>query len=312
MRILITDKIHPSGLALLREYFEVDESENLAPEGLLVAISDYDVLVGRSKTAISKPLIAAGKKLKAIGRAGIGIDNIDIDAATEARIPIFNAPTGNVRAVAEHTIGLMVTIVRQIPRATEGMKAGRWEKNLLMGRELNGKVLGIVGIGKIGKVVADIARCMGMRVLAYDPYVAAYPGVSFVSLEDLLGASDVVSLHAPLTEETRNFIDRQKLTLIKKGAFFVNTARGELIDEEAFFDALEAGYIAGAALDVFSKEPPQNPRMSKLENLVLTPHIAGLTEESQERTALEVAGSLTGYLLHGETKNVVNPAALRK
>jgi D-3-phosphoglycerate dehydrogenase len=312
MKIIVVDKIHSQGIKMLKTVFEVEEKLLLSREELLAEIRNYDAILCRTRTRIDADVINAGKNLKAIARAGSGVDGIDIEAATRARIPVFNAPTGNTRSVAEYTLALILALLRHIPRADAGMKRGLWEKSELMGRELAGKTLGVVGFGRIGKAVAELAGHFGADIIVHDPYVTPTSDAKFVALEELLQNADIITLHVPLNETNRRMIGKEEFRLMKRGAYFINTARGELVDEEALFDALKSGALAGAALDVFSTEPFTDSRISEFSNLIATPHIAGSTEEGQRRAAEEISKTLIDYFTVGKVRDVANPEVLEK
>lgn len=313
-RVLVTDPLAEEGIALLQENLTVDVRTDLDAAGLLAAIPAYDALLVRSRTQVTAEVIAAGNRLRVIGRAGTGVDNIDLAAATRQGVLVVNAPTGNTVAVAEHTLGLMLGLARHIPRADATMKAGEWAKKQLQGIELRGKTLGIVGLGRIGCQVAQRARAMEMIVLAYDPFVteerAANLGVQLASLETLLDQADFVSLHVPLTSETRSMIGRRELARLKPSARLINTSRGGVVDEAALLEALNAGQLAGAALDVFEREPPEGNPLLTHPRVVVTPHLAASTAEAQRGAALEVAHQVVDVLAGRAPRYPVNAPAL--
>ncbi len=312
MKILITDKLSRKGIDMLREHFDVDEKLDLSPEELIRAISGHEGIVVRSKTKVTVSVIEAGKKLKAIGRAGIGLDNIDVLAATASGISVFNAPKSTGRSVAEHAFALMFALARRIPSADRSLKDGRWAKSEFEGIELFGKTLGIVGLGNIGKIVARIGSALGMRVIAFDPHVALENGVEIMSLERLIEEADFITVHVPLVPATKGLFGEAAFRTMKPGSFLVNTSRGGIVDEKALFTALQNGEIAGAALDVFAQEPPTDSRFMSTENLITTPHIAASTREAQERMSEEIAQTLIDYLIHKTPISPVNPDALAK
>ncbi|MGH3092093.1 MAG: phosphoglycerate dehydrogenase [Gaiellaceae bacterium] len=307
MRVLIRERIAEAGVELLRGRFDVD----VDPDGDLAAtIGDYDAIIVRSGTRLTAELIERAERLKVIGRAGVGVDNVDLAAASKRGIVVANAPQSTVVSAAEHTIGLLLALSRQIPQAHAALKEGRWERSRFAGLELADKTLGLAGFGRIGQQVARRARGLEMRVLAYDPYVAPDRFQDFGvrragSLDELLAASDFLSLHLALTGETRGLIGREQLARMKDGARLVNAARGELVDEEALTEALTSGKIAGAALDVFSEEPYSGPLL-ELPNVVVTPHLAASTQEAQDRAGLIVAEQVAAALEGGVVTNAVN------
>lgn len=293
VKILVTDQIHDDGIKMLEQIGEVDVKTGLTPNQLLEEIKGYDVLVVRSATKVTKEVIDAGENLKIIARAGVGLDNIDVQAANARGIKLVNAPEAPTIAVAELVIGLMLSWARQLPRADTSMKQDRWEKTQLMGSELRGKTLGIIGTGRIGQAVGYRAKAFLMNILAFDVGQNAEfirgTGARYVDLEELLRESDFVSLHVPATSQTRHMIERREIELMKPSAVLVNTSRGEVIDEAALTDALKKGKIAGACLDVYEREPPKDSPLFKLPNVVLTPHIGASTVEAQREAALIIA-----------------------
>jgi len=293
MKALITDKIHEDGVKLLREFAEVDVSLGLKPTELIAKIGSYDILVVRSATQVTREVIDAGKNLKVVARAGVGLDNIDVEAAKARGIKVLNASEAPTIAVAELVFALMLSWVRRLPQADTGMKAGRWEKAQLMGSELRGKTLGIVGTGRIGAAVGYRAKAFMMDILACDPMpnteLVKRTGARYVAMDDLLRRSDFVTLHVALTEQTRHMISRRELGLMKPTAVLINTSRGGVIDESALVEALQRGKIAGACLDVYENEPPVGSPLLKLQNVVLTPHIGASTVEAQLDAAIVVA-----------------------
>ena len=285
MRILVTETLGDSGMAYLRQHADVDQRLRLSHDELCAILPDYDALIVRSSTRVDESLLQAGTRLRVVGRAGTGVDNIDVDAATRLGILVVNAPAGNSNAVAEHTIALILAMARQLVPAVCSVKEGRWEKSRLQGIEVRNKILGLVGLGRIGRLVASKAKGLEMRVVACDPFIsaggAASIGVDLLSLDDVLRTADFISVHTPLTPATRGMIGARELALMKPQAFLVNAARGGLIDEAALRDALEAGTIAGAALDVFETEPVQDKSLIAQERLIATPHLGGSTAEAQ-------------------------------
>lgn len=289
MRLLVCDPLEKEVVTKLKEKFEVIEACDLDENGLMEKVRDVEVVVVRSKTRVTRKIIEAGNRLKMIGRPGVGLDNIDVKAAGERGVKVLNTPEAPAPSVAELVFCLMLCLARRIPMADSGMKGGRWLKGETKGNELYGKTLGIVGFGHIGSRIAKIAIAAGMTVLAYDKYrKEADEGVRLVGLEELLENSDFVSLHVPLTDETRHMISLRELGTMKQSAFLINTSRGEVVDEEALYTALMERKIAGAGLDVFSKEPYFGP-LAKLDNVVATPHIGANTEEAQLRAGMMLA-----------------------
>ena len=290
--ILVSDRLHPDGIKELEKLGEVRVKTGLSPPELMKEVAEADVLVVRSATKVTREVIEAGKKLKIIARAGVGLDNIDQEAARERGIKVLNAPESVSVAVAELVMGFMLSWCRKIPAADSSMKQGQWEKSKFMGTELRGKTLGIVGTGRIGLEVARRARAFDMKLLGYDivqnPEFTALGG-KYVDLETLLKSSDFVSLHVPLTDQTRNMIGEKELKMMKKTAVLINTARGAVVNEEALIRALQEGWIAGACLDVYWREPLGDHVLTKLSNVILTPHIGASTEEAQREAALVIA-----------------------
>ncbi|MDH3330048.1 MAG: phosphoglycerate dehydrogenase [Desulfobulbaceae bacterium] len=313
MKVLISDNLAPVGEKILRDSgLEVDVKTGLPPEELKAIISEYDGLVIRSATKVRKDIIEAATNLKVVGRAGIGLDNVDIPAASQKGIVVMNAPDGNATTAAEHSIAMMVSLARNIPQATSSMKAGKWEKKSFMGRELTGKTLGIVGIGRIGSIVASRAQGLRMKVIAYDPHMPAELvekiGVELVGLEELAKRSDFITVHTPLTKETNHLLSTDFFANMKKDAMFVDCARGGVVDENALYKAVKEGQIAGAALDVFEKEPTslETTPLLGLSNFICTPHLGASTSEAQENVASAIAEQVSDYLLKGVVRNAVN------
>ena len=310
MKIVVAEKMSPAAVNLLREpgwtVVTPDQLNGNLPQELETA----DALLVRSAVQVNAGLLTHATKLRVIGRAGVGVDNIELEPATRKGIAVMNTPGANAVAVAEHTIGLMLSMARFLPRANEQMHAGKWDKKSLQGTELRGKTLGIIGLGKIGMEVAKRARVFGMEIVAHDPFVssalAKESGIRLAPLEEVYAASDYLSLHVGLTPQTQNMINAETLKKMKKGARLVNCARGELIDEAALAAALEEGQVAAAALDVFVKEPLKDSPLQKMDNVVLTPHIAGSTNEAQEAVGQQIALQVKEYLKHGVIQNAVN------
>lgn len=309
-RILVTEPIAEEGLVKLRAAAQVDFRTDLDKAALLSVLPEYDALVVRSGTKVTADVLAAGTKLRVVGRAGTGVDNIDVDAATQRGIVVVNAPASNSVAVAELTIGFILALARHVPQAHGSLQSGKWERNKYMGFEVRGKTLGLVGLGRIGAEVARRARAMEMTVIAYDPVVstgrAAQIGVTLASLDDVLAQSDFVSLHVPLVDATRNLINAERLAQMKSSACIINAARGGIIDEAALANALERKQIAGAALDVFAKEPPTDNPLIGHPNLIATPHLGASTLEAQALTGVDVAEGVLTALAGGTPTYAVN------
>jgi D-3-phosphoglycerate dehydrogenase len=312
-KVLISDSLSPAAVQIFKDHgIEVDFQPNLGKDKdkLAELIGNYDGLAIRSATKVTSKILERAKNLKVIGRAGIGVDNVDIPAATARGIIVMNTPFGNSITTAEHAISLMLALARQIPEADTSTRAGKWEKNKFMGVEIFSKTLGVIGCGNIGSIVADRAIGLKMKVIAYDPFLSAERamdlGVEKVELDDLFRRADFITLHTPLTEKTKNIIDAAAIKRMKKGVRIINCARGGLVDEAALTEALKSGQVAGAAFDVFVEEPAtQNPLFS-LPNVVCTPHLGAATSEAQENVALQVAEQMSDYLLRGAISNAVN------
>ncbi|HTQ85825.1 MAG TPA: phosphoglycerate dehydrogenase [Candidatus Solibacter sp.] len=308
MRVVVADKISPRGMEqLARSGWQVEAP---TPGALRAALADADALIVRSATRVTAELIAAAPRLRVVGRAGAGVDNIDVDACTRRGILVMNTPGTNAVSVAEHTFALMLSLARQVPRLAAASHAGRWEKGGAMGSELRGKTLGLVGLGRVGFNVARRAHAFEMRVVAFDPYVspevAREEDVEIVPFDDLLARADCVSLHASLGPGTEKLFNAATLAKMKRGAWLINTARGEMLDESALADALRSGQLAGAALDVFSVEPPKDSPLTGLPNVIATPHVAGSTVEAQEEVGVLIAEQVFDYLDSGVLRNSVN------
>lgn len=314
-RVLVNEKIADAGIEQLRERFDVTVTPGWSAEELHERIREFDALVVRSATKVTPELIAAATSLKVVGRAGVGVDNVDLAAASERGIIVVNAPTSTVLTVAEHTIGLMFALARNIARGDGTLRAGTWERSKLGGVELAGKRLVLLGMGRIGQLVAERARALGMEVAGYDPFVArerfARLGVEYAgTIEQALAQADFVSLHMPLTEETRGMIGAEQLAAMPRGARLVNTARGALVDLDALHDALASDHLGGAALDVFPVEPPPAHELFQLPNVVLTPHLAASTREAQDRAGIAVAEQVANALTGGVVTTAVNIPAI--
>lgn len=313
MRILVTDPLAEEGLELLKatNQVSVDVKLKLKSEELLDAIGHYDGLIVRSGTQVTKEVLEKGKKLKVIGRAGAGLDNVDVETASKRGVIVMNAASGNTIATAEHTMSLLMALSRNIPQACAALKAGKWERSAFMGVELYGKYLGILGLGRIGSEVAKRAVAFGMRVLVYDPYLSeekmreleAHPAAD---LAELLQKADFITVHTPMTAETKGFIGAKEFALMKKGVRVINCARGGIIDEKALVEAVKSGKVAAAALDVFEQEPPKNTELIGLPQVIVTPHLGASTEEAQKSVATEIAVSVRDYLLGRGIRNAVN------
>ncbi len=313
MKVLISDNLSKSGVEILEKAgLEVDVNTGLAPEELKAIIGEYDGLVIRSATKVTADILDAAHRLRVVGRAGIGLDNVDIPAASQRGIVVMNAPDGNATTAAEHAIAMMMALSRNIPRACSSMKAGKWEKKKFMGREVTGKVFGVIGMGRIGGIAVSRAQGLKMKTIAYDPHlpaeIAEKLGVELVSLLDLARRSDYISVHVPLTSETKNLVSSDFFENMKKDGMFVDCARGGVCDEEALYDALVNNKIGGAALDVFANEPTnlENCPLLGLDNFICTPHLGASTSEAQENVATIIAEQLADYLLKGAVTNAVN------
>ncbi len=312
-RVLISDKLSQTAVEIFKNHgLDVDFLPDLGKDkdALLAAIGNYDGLAIRSATKVTQKIIDAAKNLKVIGRAGIGVDNIDVPAASKQGIIVMNTPFGNSITTAEHTIAMMLSTARQIPAADRSTQNGLWEKSRFMGVEVTGKTLGIIGCGNIGAIVASRAQGLAMKVIAYDPFLgvdrALEIGVEKVELDDLLRRADFISLHTPLTDKTRNILSADAINRTKKGVRIINCARGGLIDEIALKAALDAGHVAGASLDVYAEEPAKENILFGTKNVVCTPHLGAATSEAQENVAIQVAEQMADYLLNGAVSNALN------
>ena len=310
MRILVADPIAEEGIAALRAHAEVDVKTGLKKDELINIIGDYDAVVVRSETKITADVIEAGKKLQAIGRAGVGVDNIDVEAATKKGIVVVNAPTGNTISAAEHTLAMMLALARHIPQANTKLKGGEWRRQDFMGTELRNKTLGIVGLGNVGSEVARRAKSFDMRLIAYDPFAsveyARNLGVALVNLDELLKEADFITMHTPLNEKTKGLINTKQLAMVKPSVRIINCARGGVIDEEALFNAVENGQVAGAAVDVFTEEPAKNNILFKSDKILVTPHLAASTAEAQTGAALDVSEQVITVLNGKPARHAVN------
>jgi len=308
----VADRLSSKGIEILKgqERITCYVEANISPGELRATIGEYDGIIVRSKTALTADIINASERLKVIGRAGIGIDNIDMQAATRRGILVMNTPTENAVAAAEHTIAMMLAVSRNIPQANTSTKSGKWERGKFMGVELYEKTLGILGIGNIGSLVAERAQGLKMHVIVYDPYIspdiAAQKGVSLVTLDDLLSRSDFISIHTPLTEETGHLIEAESFERMKTGVMIINCARGGIVDESALLAALRSGKVRGAALDVFEHEAAGNNPLFEMDNVICTPHIGAATSEAQENVAVAIADQVVDFLINKRIRNAVN------
>lgn len=315
-RILVSDPLAESGLRILREQpdTEVDVRIGLSPEELLALIGEYDALVIRSHTRVTAEVIEAAHRLKVIGRAGVGTDNIDVAAATKRGIIVMNSPTGNTVSAAEHTMTLLLALSRNIAQANAALRAGQWERSRFVGVEVYGKTLGILGLGRIGSEVAKRARAFGMKVLGTDPFIsqsgAERLGVQLVEFDELLKNADYITIHVPLTQDTYHLFDAKAFSKMKRNARLINCARGGIVDEEALIEALKTGQIAGAALDVFEDEPQINTRLVELPHVLATPHLGASTEEAQENISIEIATQCLNALRGRAVLNAINLPSL--
>ncbi|HWH23120.1 MAG TPA: phosphoglycerate dehydrogenase, partial [Allosphingosinicella sp.] len=314
-KVLISDQMDPKAAEIFRARgLEVDERPGLSPDELKAIIGGYDGLAIRSATKVTRDVLDAATSLKVVGRAGIGVDNVDIPAATSKGVVVMNTPFGNSITTAEHAIALMFALARELPAADSSTQAGKWEKNRFMGVELTSKTLGLIGAGNIGSIVAERALGLRMRVIAYDPFLtperALDLGVEKVELDDLLARADFITLHTPLTDQTRNILSRENLAKTKKGVRIINCARGGLIDEQALKEGLESGDIAGAALDVFTQEPAKQSPLFGTPGFIATPHLGASTTEAQVNVAIQVAEQMSEFLTSGGVTNALNMPSL--
>jgi D-3-phosphoglycerate dehydrogenase len=312
LKVLVSDKLADVGVKMFQQApgIHVDVKVGLPPEELKAIIKDYDGLVIRSATKVTKELLSEASRLKVIGRAGIGLDNVDIPTATKLGIVVMNTPGGNVVTTAEHTIAMMLSLSRNIPQATASLKAGRWDKKKLQGREIFNKTLGLLGYGRIGSIVASRARGLKMQVIAYDPFVnkdlVEQAGFELVSLEELYGRSDYITIHLPKSEETVDFLNEEAFDKMKPGVMIINCARGGIVNEKDLCDALSSGKVGGAALDVFEIEPPAGSPLFEFDNVICSPHLGASTAEAQTNVAVAVAEQIISYLQTGTIMNAVN------
>jgi D-3-phosphoglycerate dehydrogenase len=317
-KILVADPISESGINVFQSHnghFKIDARSKLTVDELKKAVADADAIIVRSETKITSDILAAGKKVKIVGRAGVGVDNIDVNAASRQGVIVVNVPGGNTISAAEHTVAMLLALSRNIPQANASLKAGEWKRSTFMGTELQGKVLGLVGLGRIGREVAKRCQSFGMTVLGYDPYASEEYAKNFniklVELAEIYTQADYITVHVPLNDSTRHMFNAKTLKKLKEGVRLINCARGGIIDEKALADAIKSGHVKGAAIDVFEEEPPakDNPLLS-LPNVIVTPHLAASTEEAQVKVAQELAETLRDYFLTGAVRNAVNLPAL--
>lgn len=316
MKVLVSDNLSELGVQILREAegISVDVKVGLSPDELKAVIGEYHGLAVRGATKVTADVIAAADNLKVVGRAGTGLDNVDIPAASKRGIVVMNTPGGNTVTTAEHTVSMMMALARNIPQACSSMKDGKWEKKKFSGTEVLNKTLGVVGLGKIGAVVADRAMGLGMTVIAYDPFLsedqAKQMGVRLVGLDDVFREADFLTLHVPLTDETRSLINAANIAKMKNGVRIVNCSRGPVVNEDDLADAIESGKVAGAAVDVYAVEPPGLTRLVGLDRVICTPHLGASTKEAQDNVAVAVAEQIKDYLLDGTVQNAVNAPAV--
>ena len=310
MKVLVSDSLSEKGIEILEKGAEVDVRTGMSPEELKACIGEYDALVVRSQTQVTEDVIKAAENLKIIGRAGVGVDNIDVEAATQRGIIVINAPEGNMISAAEHTIAMMMAMSRNIPQANQSMRAGKWDRKLFMGVEVRGKTLGVVGLGRIGTEVAKRAQGMEMNILAYDPFIseerAADLGVKLTTVEDIVLNADYITVHTPLTKDTRDLIDKEEFEKAKPGVRIINCARGGIINEKALAEAVASGKVAAAAIDVFTSEPPTGSPLLEQDNIIVTPHLGASTKEAQVNVAVDVAEQIINFNQGLPVKNAIN------
>ncbi len=311
-RVIVTDNLSEGGIKKLREFAEVDVELDLSKEELKERIADYDAIVIRSGTKVTKEIVEAGSagRLKVIGRAGVGVDNIAVETATEKGILVVNSPEANTISAAEHTIAMMLSLSRKIPAANVSLKSNKWDRKKYLGVEVNGKILGVIGLGRVGGEVAKRAKGLEMKVVAYDPFIteekAKELGITLASLNETLQIADFITLHTPLTKDTRHLIGEEAFALMKDGVRVINCARGGVIDERALKAAIKSGKVAGAALDVFEQEPPEDRELVELDNVIVTPHLGASTKEAQKAAAMVIADQIIDALQNKPVKNTVN------
>lgn len=309
-RVLVSDNLSEEGIIKLREFADVDVLLDLSKDELKARIADYDALVVRSGTKATKEIIEAGTRLKVIGRAGVGVDNIDVETATERGILVVNAPSANTISAAEHTIGMLLSISRNIPAANGSMKSGKWERKKYMGVEVNGKVLGVIGLGRVGYEVSKMAKGLGMRIVAYDPFIsqdkARELGIALSSFTDVISVADFITMHTPLVKDTHHLIGKEAFAQMKEGVRVINCARGGILDEAALAAAIRSGKVAGAALDVFENEPPETSELLELGEVIMTPHLGASTKEAQKAAAVTIAEEVITALQNKPVRNALN------
>ncbi|MDD5455595.1 MAG: hydroxyacid dehydrogenase [Candidatus Margulisbacteria bacterium] len=310
-KILVSDKLSSKGIDLIKDQFEVDVKPGLSEDELTAIINNYEALLVRSETKVTARILAAANNLKIIGRAGVGVDNIDIPAATKKGIIVVNSPEGNTIAAAEHSLALLLGITRNIPFAHNSMQKGEWKRGEFTGVELFGKKLGVIGLGKIGRRVVSYAQCMGMQIMGFDPYIneeyLKQLGIKIYPLDEVLSQADYITFHIPKTKETQHMIDKKKFRIMKKGVYIINCARGGIIVEQDLKEAVESGIVKGAAVDVYEEEPikPDNVLLG-VKNIITTPHIGAATEEAKENVAIDVVEQVRDVLNGGEARSAVN------
>ncbi len=312
MKVLVSDKMGDAGLEIFenQEGIELDVKTGLAPEELKEIIGQYDALAIRSATKVTKEILDAATNLKVIARAGIGLDNVDIDEATKKGVAVMNTPGGNTVTTAEHAIAMMMSLTRNIPRATQSMKENKWEKKLLQGREIRGKVFGVIGFGNIGSIAAGLAKGLKMNVIVYDPYISSEhiekEGFEFAELDQLFERSDYITIHVPKMDSTIDLLNAEAFSKMKDGVMVMNCARGGIVNESDLYDAIQSGKVAGAALDVFATEPPGDHPLLSLDQVIATPHLGASTKEAQTNVAVAAANQIIAYLLNDTVINAVN------
>ena len=313
-KVLVCDAIAEDGLQILREFADVDIKTGLKEAELVAVVPEYDGLMVRSATKITRPVLEAAAKLQIIGRAGVGVDNIDVEAATERGVIVVNSPGGNTIAVAELVLGMMLSLVRRVVPATQSMAQGEWKRSSLMGTQLLGKTLGVIGVGRIGVEVIKRAQSFGMNVLGYDPFLTTQRakdlGIEALSIDEIGEHADFITIHTPLTKDTKHLFNAERIARLKKGAVLINCSRGGIVDEKALYEALQSGHLGGAGLDVYEQEPPQDLPLRALPNVVLTPHLGASTEEAQSEVALDVARQMAEVFAGNPPQSAVNLPAL--
>ncbi|MCL7414578.1 MAG: phosphoglycerate dehydrogenase [ANME-2 cluster archaeon] len=310
MKVLVSDSLSDKGIEILKKEVDVDIKTGMSPDELKSCIGEYDALVVRSQTQVTPDIIKAATNLKIIGRAGVGVDNIDVETATQHGIIVINAPEGNMISAAEHTIAMMMSLSRNIPQANQSLKSGKWDRKKFMGVEVRGKTLGVIGLGRIGAEVAKRAQGMEMNILAYDPFIseerATELGVTLTTVDDIVVHSDYITVHTPLTKETKNLIDKEQFDKAKPGVLFINCARGGIINEQALAEAVSTGKVAGAAIDVFVNEPPEGSPLLEQDNIIVTPHLGASTKEAQVNVAVDVAEQIINFSKGLPIQNAIN------